>query len=59
MYCVPAQQRHLCQIGNEMGLGFILGVLAGVIAVKIYEIAYEYYTWHTYKNNIDWDTDGE
>lgn len=42
-----------------MGLGFILGVLAGFIAAKLYDIAYDWYTWHTYKDNIDWDTDGE
>jgi len=40
-------------------MGFILGVLTGLIGYKFYEIAYDWYTWHTYKDNIDWDNDGE
>jgi hypothetical protein len=36
---------------------FIFGVLTGVIAVKIYNIAYDWYTWHTYKDNLDWGRD--
>jgi len=38
-------------------LGFILGVLTGLIAYKFYIEAYSWYTWHSYKDNIDWSKD--
>ena len=42
-----------------MGLGFLLGLMSGILVARIFDLFNDWYVWHTYKDNIDWDANDE